>query len=577
MRSQLLLSLAVLLFFSITSFAAPRKNSSKANLSQQEEQINEVSLSDILSLYTVKVFNANSPVFTLDLEMGHGTGFVVEKIKNDKGISVYRMFTNKHVIETKRKGFAQNLLVSFHSQSSNQIKLKADLVYTSPLHDFAVLEVPVSEVKKYNIATDVSPLPWSRHRRSKALPHAAELNKIEKQIREAKTYFDGIKGQEAIAVGNPFDGENVITFGSITAFNVDPMGGPFIQTQTPINPGNSGGPLFIHTDENHPLVVGMNTAIIQGANNVGFSIPIGVLMNEYQQWKQGHNPGSVKHSANFSFYSKEAAEYLGFAQQIKKVEPEYFDKINYVLSVARAHKNSALKKHDLILKANGHFVGTLYQFISQLLSIDMSKQKHMEVEVLRDGAVVKVVLDLEDQKMLAAKYSLDFVYVSGHVFQRAPSHILGSVSSDITSRVTVTEIVDTPEMQFVEQLSLVPPDSLIETIEIDTVKYPIKHLADLKKALLNTRKDSQILVYYYPAVVDEKENKISHDLKVDVAKIPAKDIFTSRDLSLRKIRQGMDLSMSGDSNTRDWRNYLTPRSALARRGDCDTLLKKESL
>ncbi|MDZ7957094.1 MAG: HhoA/HhoB/HtrA family serine endopeptidase [Aulosira sp. DedQUE10] len=84
-------------------------------------------------------------------------------------------------------------------------------------------------------------------------------------------------GQWAIAIGNPLGLDNTVTTGIISATGrtSNQIGAPdkrveFIQTDAAINPGNSGGPLLNARGE----VVGMNTAIIQGAQGLGFSIPI---------------------------------------------------------------------------------------------------------------------------------------------------------------------------------------------------------------------------------------------------------------------------------------------------------------
>jgi Do/DeqQ family serine protease len=84
-------------------------------------------------------------------------------------------------------------------------------------------------------------------------------------------------GQWAIAIGNPLGLDNTVTAGIISATgrSSGEVGIPdkrvaFIQTDAAINPGNSGGPLLNEKGE----VIGVNTAIIQGAQGLGFAIPI---------------------------------------------------------------------------------------------------------------------------------------------------------------------------------------------------------------------------------------------------------------------------------------------------------------
>ena len=84
-------------------------------------------------------------------------------------------------------------------------------------------------------------------------------------------------GETAIAIGNPLGLDNTVTEGIISATgrSSGQVGVPdkrvnFIQTDAAINPGNSGGPLLNQRGE----VIGINTAIIQGAQGLGFAIPI---------------------------------------------------------------------------------------------------------------------------------------------------------------------------------------------------------------------------------------------------------------------------------------------------------------
>jgi putative serine protease PepD len=84
-------------------------------------------------------------------------------------------------------------------------------------------------------------------------------------------------GDEAIAIGNALNlgGQPSVTLGIISALGrtIDAPGirlEGLIQTDAAINPGNSGGPLVNAAGE----VVGINTAIINDAQNIGFAIAI---------------------------------------------------------------------------------------------------------------------------------------------------------------------------------------------------------------------------------------------------------------------------------------------------------------
>lgn len=93
-------------------------------------------------------------------------------------------------------------------------------------------------------------------------------------------------GEWVIAIGNPLGLDNTVTAGIISATDrsssdigvADKRVG-FIQTDTAINPGNSGGPLLNARGE----VIGMNTAIISGAQGLGFAIPINIVQGIAQQ------------------------------------------------------------------------------------------------------------------------------------------------------------------------------------------------------------------------------------------------------------------------------------------------------
>ncbi|MBE8991600.1 HhoA/HhoB/HtrA family serine endopeptidase [Nostoc sp. LEGE 12450] len=93
-------------------------------------------------------------------------------------------------------------------------------------------------------------------------------------------------GEAVIAIGNPLGLNNTVTSGIISAtgrsgrdIGASDKRVDYIQTDAAINPGNSGGPLLNARGQ----VIGMNTAIIRGAQGLGFAIPINTAQKIAQE------------------------------------------------------------------------------------------------------------------------------------------------------------------------------------------------------------------------------------------------------------------------------------------------------
>ena len=100
-------------------------------------------------------------------------------------------------------------------------------------------------------------------------------------------------GQTVIAIGNALgEFRNTVSTGVISGLSRSITAGGaglgseqltgVIQTDASINPGNSGGPLLNIAGQ----VIGINTAIAQGAQNIGFAIPINEVKNSIESVKK---------------------------------------------------------------------------------------------------------------------------------------------------------------------------------------------------------------------------------------------------------------------------------------------------
>ena len=90
------------------------------------------------------------------------------------------------------------------------------------------------------------------------------------------TAADLMVGETVVAIGNAFGYEDTVSMGIVSAvkrdvnLNKDMSYKSLIQTDASINPGNSGGPLI----NVHGELVGVNVAIRDRAQGIGFAIPV---------------------------------------------------------------------------------------------------------------------------------------------------------------------------------------------------------------------------------------------------------------------------------------------------------------
>lgn len=88
-------------------------------------------------------------------------------------------------------------------------------------------------------------------------------------------------GDEVVAIGHPYGLNYTATQGVVSRVDRVQQGIRYIQIDAAINPGNSGGPLV----DDEGAVVGVNTFIIKGGDNLGFALPVSYLRDALDTYK----------------------------------------------------------------------------------------------------------------------------------------------------------------------------------------------------------------------------------------------------------------------------------------------------
>lgn len=97
-------------------------------------------------------------------------------------------------------------------------------------------------------------------------------------------------GDKVIAIGHPYGLKYSATEGIVSKAKRVQNGLNFIQIDAAINPGNSGGPL-VNTDGE---IIGVNTFIIAGGDNLGFALPSEYLLESLNEYKPYFGQYAVK-------------------------------------------------------------------------------------------------------------------------------------------------------------------------------------------------------------------------------------------------------------------------------------------
>lgn len=169
---------------------------------------------------TVEIVDSfKDAIIQIATQTGNGTGFYLRKYD--------LIVTNNHVVE----GNAEVTIAGKQFE-----KALSRVWYTDRKHDLAFLQPP-AQIQLPQIS----------------LGEYGRLN----------------DGDPVIAIGHPYGLNYTATQGVISKVDRVREGLKYIQIDAAINPGNSGGPLVNMSGE----VIGVNTFIIRGGDNLGFALP----------------------------------------------------------------------------------------------------------------------------------------------------------------------------------------------------------------------------------------------------------------------------------------------------------------
>lgn len=281
---------------------------------------------------------------------GAGTGIIVGK---DGYI-----LTNKHVIDG-----AQTMKVILSDGMTHE---NVRLLGTDPLNDIAFLKVD-----------GVSNLPTVPLGDSTSIRVGQRVVAIGNSLGQ---YQNTVTSGIISGVGRPISAQSGDTVESLT---------DLLQTDAAINPGNSGGPLLNLSGQ----VIGINTAIVEDAQGIGFAIPINSTKGMLKGVLAGEPVKRAYLGVNFISITADVAKHYNLS--VKKGAYVHSDRGTAIAAGGPAAK-AGIKDNDIITKVGGVELGTSGG-VSSLIG-EYRPGDTVDLELLRDGKTISLKVTLGEYR-----------------------------------------------------------------------------------------------------------------------------------------------------------------------------------
>jgi len=282
------------------------------------------------------------------------------------------------------------------------------------------------------------------------------------------TSSDLMLGETVLALGNPFGFENSVTTGIVSALDREISVGSgrsevkytgLVQTSALINPGNSGGPLVNVLGE----LIGINTAVVDQGQGIGFSIPIDRARDIL---------------APLLATPQVSEAWPGFTG----VTRDQRDGVQITSITETGPARKTLRTGDIISAVDGRPVRDLFDVL--LAMVQHQPGDSVGLRIIRDDAPMTVSVTLGRMPVPTPKKILfDKFGIAG---QDLTSTLARQLSTAVESGVLVSEVWrDSPALE----VGLQRGDVIVQI-----GSHPVRALRDAAAALRNTRSGERVFI-----------------------------------------------------------------------------------